>query len=193
MRMRTIAVSAVLLAAGIAGADSARGSATATVGGKKVAIDYGRPALKGRPLSELLKQLPEDRIWRAGDDMVTTFTTEGDVMVGDKKVPAGKYSVYVHLPQDGSRALVLNKDMGMPLKELWAQAPPDKAALLWPHLDGYQAHIADKEILRQPLRKEQVKTPVDVFTINLTPAKDGATLNLAWGDESWSVDVKSAK
>ena len=43
-----------------------------------------------------MKQLPADRIWRAGENQVTTFTTEADVTIGGKTVPAGKYSVYVH-------------------------------------------------------------------------------------------------
>lgn len=43
------------------------------------------------------------------------------------------------------------------------------------------------------MRKETVKAPVDVFTIDLAPAKDGANLKLSWGDESWSIDLKGAK
>jgi hypothetical protein len=48
-------------------------------------------------------------------------------------------------------------------------------------------------VLRVPLKKEAVAAPVDLFTIDLAPAKDSARLKLSWGDESWSLDVKSAK
>src|SRR5262245_21121406 len=97
---KRIAVAAVLVAvAGLASAQGQkpvdRGVATATVGGKKVSIDYGRPALKGRAMGELLKQLPPDKIWRAGENEVTMLSSEGDLMIGGKKVAAGKYSVYV--------------------------------------------------------------------------------------------------
>src|SRR2546422_806740 len=68
----------------LAQAETPRGTASATVGGKKVTIDYGRPALKGRSIDELLKQLPEDRMWRAGENQVTTLTTEGDITIGGK-------------------------------------------------------------------------------------------------------------
>src|SRR5688500_3336888 len=96
--MKTMATSlaALVAIAGMAvaqGKREPRGSATATLNGKKVTIDYGRPALKGRQAAELLKQLPPDRIWRAGENDVTMLTTETDLMIGSTRVPAGKYSV----------------------------------------------------------------------------------------------------
>jgi hypothetical protein len=194
MRVNGIAVFGVVaLTASLATAESPRGSASATLAGKKVTIDYGRPALKGRTLAQLLTQLPEDRIWRAGDDQVTTLTTETPLLIAGKKVPAGKYSVYVHLPEDGSRNLVLNSDLGIPLIKLWDKAPPERANEPYPHLEGYQKNIAGKELLRAPMRKDAVKEPVETFTVALTPVKDGATLNLAWGEESWSIELATAR
>jgi hypothetical protein len=172
---------------------STRGAASATVNGKKVSIDYGRPALKGRPLAELIKQLSADRVWRAGDDQVTTLTTETDLDIGGKRVKAGKYSVYVHLPEDGSRNLILNTDLGQPLKTIFAAAPPNLANEPWPYIGNYQAKIADKEVLRVPMKKEASATAADLFTVDLTPAATGAKLKLAWGDESWSIDIAPPK
>lgn len=194
MRVRLTHVAAVLVAsASLTFAASERGTATATVGGKKVTIDYGRPALKGRALGDLVKQLSPDRVWRSGDDQVTTLTTETDLSIGGKTVKAGKYSVYVHLPVDGSRNLVLNTDLGQPLVKLFAAAPDNMKNAPWPYIGDYQAKIGDKEILRAPLKKEMVKAPADVFTIDLAPAGAGAALKLSWGDESWSLDLKAAK
>jgi hypothetical protein len=82
--------------------------ARTTIEGKKVAIEYGRPILKGRKLAELMKQLPPDRIWRAGAGTVTILTTETDLMIGGKKVPAGTYSLYMHCPLKGDYALIVN-------------------------------------------------------------------------------------
>lgn len=193
MSMRLAAVAAVAVLATSPVFASERGKATATINGKNVTIDYGRPELKGRPLSELLKQLPEDRIWRAGDDQVTTITTGTDLLIGGKKLAAGKYSMYVYLGEDGSRSLVVSSDLGIPLVKIWDKAPANVANEPWPRLDGYRKNIADKELVRATMAKEPVKVPVDTFTIDLKPAKDGATLNFAWGDESWSTDVKPAK
>ena len=191
-RFATAAVCA-LAAWPLLAADSPRGAASATVGGKKVTIDYGRPALKSRPLGELIKQLSADRVWRAGDDQVTTLTTETDLTIGGKRVKAGKYSVYVHLPEDGSRNLILNTDLGQPLKTIFAAAPANLANEPWPYIGNYQAKIADKEVLRASMKKETGASPADMFTIDLAPAADGAKLKLSWGDESWSVDLKPAK
>jgi len=193
MSMRLAAVAAAVVLATSPAFASERGKATATINGKSVTIDYGRPALKGRPLSELMKQLPEDRMWRAGDDQVTTLTTGTDLLIGGKKLPAGKYSMYVHLGEDGSRALAVNSDLGIPLIKIWDKAPANVANEPWPRLDGYQKNIADKELVRATMTKEPVKAPVDTFTIDLKPVKDGAKLNFAWGDESWSIDMMAAK
>ncbi len=194
MNVRLSHVATVLaLGASLASGASERGTATATLNGKKVAIDYGRPALKGRALADLIKQLSDDRVWRSGDDQVTTITTETDLEIGGKRVKAGKYSVYVHLPADGSRNLLLNTDLGQPLIKLWDKAPANLANEPWPYIGDYQAKIGSKEVVRAAMKKETPKAPVDVFTIDLTPQKDSANLKLSWGEESWSIDLKAAK
>jgi hypothetical protein len=194
MHVRPTHVAAVLaLASSLALAASARGTATATVNGKTITIDYGRPTLHGRALGDLLKQLSEDRVWRSGDDQVTTLTTETDLSIGGKTVKAGKYSVYVYLPTDGSRSLILNTDLGQPLGKIFAGASEAMKNEPWPYIGNYQKSIADKEVVRAPMKKEVVASPVDIFTVDLAPSKDGADLKLSWGDESWSIDLKAAK
>src|SRR5262245_60370297 len=113
--MQIPAISAMLLVVtreALAQAPIERGTATASFKGKQVTIDYGRPALKGRTVNELTGKLPPDRMWRAGADRVTTLTTEGDILIGDKKVPVGKYTLYVHIPASGAWSLVINTDPG---------------------------------------------------------------------------------
>ena len=147
---------------------------TALLNGKKVAVEYGRPALGGRNMDELLSQLPADRIWRAGVDQATTLTTETDIMVGGKRVHAGKYTVYVHAPATGDYSLVLNTDPGVPLKTIFPAAPPAVADALWPRLDDYET-VEAKEVIRVPLKALGGAEPMDRFLIGLAPAKDGAS------------------
>jgi hypothetical protein len=168
-----------------------RGTATATVGGKKVAIDYGQPALKGRKFADLMKQLPGDRMWRAGAGAVTILSTDADLMVGGKRVPAGKYSVYIHCPETGDYSLVLSSDLGQPLGKIWSEAPPNQANEPYPHFE-YTKEIAGKEVARVSL-KHAAAPATDVLTYAFSPAGKGAGLTISWGDQAWSVDVQPAK
>lgn len=189
---------AVAVAGALASAVSAqqppppRETVKAQVGAAKVSVEYGRPSLKGRAIDELLKQLPADRMWRAGVNQVTTLTVEGSVLVGGKPVPAGKYSLYVHAPEQGDYSLVVNSDRGTPLGQIWDKAPDNLKNELWPNMEKYDENILAMELVRVPMKKVAAAKPVDQFTITLAPAKAGSTLTLAWGDRAWSVDVTPA-
>jgi hypothetical protein len=187
-----IAVVSIGLVAAALAQDS-RGAAAATIGGQKVEIDYGQPELKGRDLGELMKQLPADRIWRAGENQVSTLTTAGDLMIGGTKVPAGKYSVYVHAGESGAWSLILNKDLGVPLGKIWDGAPDNMKEEPWPHLGDYTEAIKDKEVVRAKMQKAGGAEPADLFTISFAEQGKGADLMLAWGDKAWKVAVEPAK
>lgn len=205
MNRQVAAGAAVLAAAGLAIAQAPqqrvpRETVSANVGGKKVEISYGRPALKGRGLAELMKALPEDRIWRAGENQVTTLKSEGDLMLGTKKVTAGTYSVYAHIPESGDWSLVLNTDPGIEVGKLLQMLrpgspplPPERASLLWPRLDGYTKNIADKEVGRAPMKPGSLSAPADAFAITLAEAKGNAMLTMSWADKSYSIELKPAK
>ncbi len=170
---------------------ASRGTATTMIGGKKVAIDYGQPALKGRNFADLMKQLPQDRMWRAGSGAVTTFSTETDLMIGGKKVPAGKYSLYIHCPENGSYALVLNRDLGQPLSKIWSGAPQNQANEPYPHFE-YTKEIGTSEVLRAPLNKITVPAS-DLLTYAFKPSGSGAVLTISWGTQAWSLEMQPAK
>ena len=192
-RFAAVATLAALGLAGSALAQTPRGAAVATLGAHKVTIDYGRPALKGRDLKTLLKDLPADRMWRAGENQVSTLTTEAPLTIGGKKVPAGTYSLYVHAGENGAWALVLNRDLGVPLGQIWDKAPDNMKNEPWPHLADYSKVIGKQEVLRAKLKAAKSSEPADHFTISFTPRGRGADLTLAWGTEAWSIEVQPAK
>jgi hypothetical protein len=132
-------------------------------------------------------------MWRAGDSEVTTFTTEGDVSVGGQTVKAGKYSVYIHAPESGPWALVLNTDLGQPLGNIWKEAPEDRKNAPYPYLGNYEEKIKAKEVVRVPLQKGPAPAPAENFTVSFAPKNAGSTMTLAWGDEAWSTDVMPLK
>jgi Protein of unknown function (DUF2911) len=191
-RLVTLAAAVALSTAALA-QDNPRGTATTTVGGKKVTVSYGRPVLKGRKMDDLLKQLPADRMWRAGENQVTTLTTEGALTIGSKTVPPGTYSLYVNAPATGEWSLVLNTDKGVPLGQIWDKAPANLKNEPWPHIEDYTKSIASSETLRVPMKSGATSPPDESFTISFAPAGEGAVMTLAWADKSWSTELKPAK
>lgn len=168
-----------------------RDTATLDLKGGKVSIEYGQPSLKGRSFDELAKALPADRMWRAGSEKVTILTTQVPLIIGGKVVQAGKYSVYVHCPEAGPYSLVLNRDQGQPLKNLWSAAPAEIANDPYPSFD-YANQVESKEAVRAEMKKHASSELVDTFKITLEPTAKGGTLKMAWGDQLWSVDLLPA-
>ena len=170
-----------------------RGTAKAMVAGKTVTVDYGRPTLKGRTMASLLEKLPADRMWRAGENQVTTLTTPAPLVIGGKAVPAGTYSLYVHAPASGPWSLVLNSDKGVPLGTIFAGASPEMKNEPWPHIEDYTKAIAAKEVVRAAMTQSAVSEPVDPFTIRMGPLGKGAVIAFMWGDQSWSLPIEPGK
>ena len=157
MIARFAACMMILVTAAVVNGQEARDIAKTTIEGKQITIEYGSPALKGRALADLMKQLPADRIWRAGAGAVTILTTGTDLIIGGKKVPAGKYSLYMYCPVSGDYALVVNNDLGQPLGSIIPNAPPERANQPYPHFWNYSGEIAVKEVARIALK--QISSP----------------------------------
>jgi hypothetical protein len=67
-------------------------TATGTIGGSHITINYSSPAVKGRKIWGGL--VPYDKVWRLGANEATTFETSKDIKVEGKNLPAGKYTLY---------------------------------------------------------------------------------------------------
>jgi hypothetical protein len=92
---------------------SKRPSPPATVTGKvkgaTITIDYSSPSVKGRKIWGGLE--PYDKPWRAGANEATIFSTDKDIEVEGKKLPAGKYSLFI-TPSEGDWTITLNSQTG---------------------------------------------------------------------------------
>lgn len=79
--------------------------------GKQIIVDYGSPSMRGRKVMGGL--VPYGQVWRTGANPATSFTTEGDLMIGKLRVPAGKYTLYTLPAAPGTPwMLIINKQTG---------------------------------------------------------------------------------
>jgi hypothetical protein len=74
--------------------------------GAKISIKYSSPAVKGRTIWGDL--VPFGKIWRAGANDATTFTTSKDITIEGQKLAAGTYSFFI-IPGESQSTMVFNK------------------------------------------------------------------------------------
>jgi hypothetical protein len=140
---------------------------SATVGGKKITISYGRPYKKGRSIWGGL--VPWDQVWRTGADEATTLTTDGDLSLGALKVPKGSYALFTIPSQKNAWQLVVNKN---------------------PKQWGAFKYDAKEDLGKAEMKVGSGAAPVEQFTISIEPGgPKKATLKLAWDDVVASTPI----
>lgn len=148
---------------------SPRETVSATIGGKKVTIEYSRPSVKGRDVWDANGSLaPFGKVWRTGADEATTITTEGDLMLGSLHVPAGTYALFT-IPGDSEWTLIVNK-----------------VAKQW----GAFKYDAAQDLGRVKMKAAKQDSATETFTIELN-ATTGANgvLKMTWDKLSASIPV----
>jgi len=141
----------------------ARGTAKLALKGATVTVEYGRPALKGRNVKDLLAQLGTD-VWRLGSNKSTTFSTSADLTFGDVTVPKGEYSLWAQ-KQGDTWKLVFNKQHGQ-----WGTD-----------------HDASQDFASVALKEETEKEPAEMVTITLEKEKGAGELSIQWGNMELST------
>ncbi len=94
-------------------------TAAGTVKGAQITISYSSPSVKGRKIFGGL--LPYGQVWRAGANEATIFTTDKEIEVEGKKLPAGKYSLFM-TPGEKEWTVYFNSETGQ-----WGEAQGGKA------------------------------------------------------------------
>ena len=91
------------LAATVVVAQEQRGETKATVAGKSVAVEYGRPVLAGR---DMLGQAKVGTPWRMGAGSPTSLKTEADLSFGSVALPKGSYILTAIKDDKGSWTMI---------------------------------------------------------------------------------------
>ncbi|HEX8711637.1 MAG TPA: DUF2911 domain-containing protein [Terracidiphilus sp.] len=93
-------------------------TATVTINGKTITINYNSPRVNGREgkifnqgglIQQTHKSYP---IWRGGANAATTLKTDADLTLGDIKVPAGTYTLFIDIANPDQWNLVVSKATG---------------------------------------------------------------------------------
>jgi len=72
----------------------------------QIELSYSRPAMKGRNIFGDL--VPYGKVWRTGANQATTLTFGDEVMIGETKIPAGKYGLLT-IPEAGEWTIIISK------------------------------------------------------------------------------------
>jgi len=154
---RLIAIPVLLLLTCPAfGVQANRGNTEATVNGKQVSINYGRPSLKGR---DILSMIPAGKVWRLGANQATEITSTGDMNINGTSLKAGKYSLWLKKTGDSSWALAFHPKTG-----IWGM--PEQT-------EGYVAEL--------PLKLGTASDSAEQLTITLKANGGNADVNIHWG------------
>lgn len=80
--------------------------ATGKIGEASISVNYSSPGVKGRTIWGDL--VPYDMVWRSGANAATTVTTDKDLLIDGKKLPAGTYSFCTIPREDQSWIVIFN-------------------------------------------------------------------------------------
>ncbi|WP_295674764.1 DUF2911 domain-containing protein [uncultured Mucilaginibacter sp.] len=115
---------------------SPRDSVSGTVAGSSIKIWYGSPSVKGRVVYGELE--PWDKVYRAGANEATQFTTSKDIKVEGQVLPAGTYAFFVIPAKTGKWTVIFNKKA-----KQWGAFSYDKS------LDQLRVMVTPKTISNQ--------------------------------------------
>jgi hypothetical protein len=134
---------------------SPRDTTSASVGGATIEVDYGRPSLRGRELSQLA---PNDQVWRTGANAETQLTTDRPLVFGSLTVAAGTYSLFT-IPSASSWTLILNREIGQ----------------------GGLEYNAGQDVGRIEMQTGRDGPHTEQLTIDVEESAGGGVLTIRWG------------
>lgn len=75
--------------------------------GINVRIDYSQPSLKGRTMGKDVEPI-KGKVWRAGANEATIFSTNRDLVINGQQLPAGRYALFM-IADEPEWTVIFNK------------------------------------------------------------------------------------
>lgn len=176
--MRLLSLALILCAAAPARAelrqvwDSPAAIVQQTIGITDIAIEYHRPAVKGRPIWG--KLVPNNLVWRAGANEATRISFSTPVKIAGKDFAAGTYALFIHIMQN-SWTFILSPDAEQwgayfynPERDLVRIEVKPTAAPMREWL-AYELEPSGKNVVQASLHWEKLRAsfPIEVDTDKL--------------------------
>ncbi|HBH24140.1 MAG TPA: hypothetical protein DDY13_12045 [Cytophagales bacterium] len=130
-----------------------------------IEVKYCQPHKKGRVIFGNLVSYGE--IWRTGANEATVVKFSDDVLINDKVLNAGKYSLFT-IPDKNNWTVIFNEQTGQ-----WGTMYKEK-----------------RDILRVDVSPEHSKEVQEVFTIDLTGEDQNVTMTLHWDKTRVSIPIE---
>jgi Holliday junction resolvase-like predicted endonuclease len=132
-----------------------------------VEVSYARPSKKGRTIFGDL--VPYGAVWRTGANAATTITFSDEVLIGDKKVPAGKYGLLT-IPDKSEWTVIITKQTDVTSPGAYKQ---------------------DQDVVRVKAAPVAMPITVETFMITFDNATSGSIdMVMLWDQTAVSVPIK---
>jgi tetratricopeptide (TPR) repeat protein len=133
-----------------------------------IEISYSRPGVKGRKVFGDL--VPFGKVWRTGANNATTITFGEEVMIGDKKVPAGKYGLLT-IPGASEWTIIISKQTDV-------TSPAD--------------YKQDQDVVRVMAKAETTPFTIETFMISVDDIKSNScSIGMGWETTWVAFEIKA--
>jgi hypothetical protein len=128
-------------------------------------VIYSRPQRNGRNVfGELLEY---NKVWRLGANEATEIEFFKDVLINNKVVPKGKYTLYA-IPTEEKWTVIINKET-----DIW----------------GAFKYDSDKDVVRTDLPVQKQAEPLEAFVMFFEKSGNGFLLTAAWDNALVSLPI----
>jgi hypothetical protein len=133
-----------------------------------IELSYSRPGIKGRTVFGDL--VPYGKVWRTGANQATTLTFGDDVIIGDTKVPAGKYGLLT-IPGQSEWTFIITRQLDV---------------------TNPAAYKQDQDVVRVTAQTHEMPFSLETFTILFSDVTSSTcNLTLCWDKTAVAIPIKT--
>lgn len=141
------------------------GSMEQKVGITTISVEYERPIARGRTVFGEL--VPYETLWRTGAGDGTKIKFDDDVVIDDKVIPVGQYSLFT-IPGKKEWTIILNSDNS---------------------IYGLEGYDKTKEVIRFKTEANTTDRYYESFTVDIDLIEANSELNISWENTRVSFPI----